>query len=85
MGNITKAAIFDYNEIEDKANERKAKREIANDYINNMKYGVYDKDGELLFKTQTKREAKETIEEFNEIDLEETGKEKKYFIRKLRN
>lgn len=85
MGNITKSAIFDYNEIEDKENERKAKREIANDYINNMKYGVYDKDGELLFKTQTKREAKETIEEFIEIDLEETGKEKKYFIRKLRN
>ena len=84
MGNVTRSALFEYNYMDDKKNELKAKREIGKDYIDDVKYGVYDDKGELICKTVLRRDAKQTIEEFKEIDKEETGKEKNYTIKKLK-
>lgn len=50
--------------------------------VEEVKYGVYDKNDELICKTVLRREAKETIQEFEEID-KENGEKNTYTIRKL--
>lgn len=50
--------------------------------VEDVKYGVYDKNDELICKTVLRREAKETIQEFEEID-KENGEKNTYTIRKL--
>ena len=50
--------------------------------VSNVKYGVFDADGELICKTRLRKEAKATIEEWWEIDKENNEKHY-YYIRKL--
>lgn len=50
-------------------------------YTSDLKYGVYA-DGELVYKSKLKRDAKATIEEWKEIDAE-VNESHSYIIKKL--
>lgn len=51
--------------------------------VNDVRFGIYTQSGELVCKVTNKMEANLTRAELRKIDLEETGKKNKYFIRKL--
>lgn len=81
MGNITKSALFDYENL----NEEKISRneDPYHIYTDKVAYGVYDgKTDELICKTELRRDAKLTIKEFKEID-KENGEHNSYYIKKL--
>lgn len=53
-------------------------------YTEEVKFGVYDKaNNDMICKTPTKTEARETIKELKEID-KEIGIKHKYYITKLK-
>ncbi len=81
MGNITKSALFDYENLNEEKISRK--EDPYRMYTDEVAYGVYDgKTDELICKTVLRRDAKLTIKEFKEID-EENGEHNSYYIKKL--
>lgn len=80
MGNITKSAILEYNEMVDTTGT------VEDPYksrVEDVKYGVYTEGGELICKVPNKQEALLTRAELRKIDAEESNKKKKYIIKKL--
>lgn len=51
--------------------------------VENVRFGIYDSNNELICKVTNMYEATATRKELRDIDLEETGKKNKYYIRKL--
>ena len=51
--------------------------------VENVRFGIYDANNELICKVTNMYEATATRKELRDIDLEETGKKNKYYIRKL--
>lgn len=80
MGKITQSALMELDVLEEKKQSKADDPYWSN--VNGVKYGIYDENNDLICKTILRREAKETIQEWEEIDKENNEKHK-YFIRKL--
>ena len=51
--------------------------------VENVRFGIYDANKKLICKVTNMYEANKTRKEFRDIDLAETGKKNKYYIRRL--